>query len=248
MNENRYTSLWTGPYYGYRQVIETFELLDKPLRLKPISIYYHFYSGSKLASLKALQDVYQWAYQQNTTAMYLSDYARRANDFYRTGLAKVDDSTWLIKRPGALNTLRIPVSMGKPDIAGSSNIIGFIRERDNYYIHLAPGIKARLALSTQPERSKKLTTSLPYLHDSNGIIEQWQISDVNDQHWQLTVSAAAGRPLEISLANRTKCQAVDTTIAFLQQPFSREDVSGAVKGVKLLFKQQRVKRLLLDCQ
>ncbi len=53
-NENVYTELWRGPYYGYERVIETFELTELPRRLKPVNIYYHAYSATKTASLAAL--------------------------------------------------------------------------------------------------------------------------------------------------------------------------------------------------
>lgn len=39
-NENVYTNLWHGPFHGFERVIETFEMTDKPRRLKPINIYY----------------------------------------------------------------------------------------------------------------------------------------------------------------------------------------------------------------
>jgi peptidoglycan/xylan/chitin deacetylase (PgdA/CDA1 family) len=54
MNENVYTNLWTGPFYGFARVIETFELTGAPRRLKPIDLYFHTYSASKRASLTAL--------------------------------------------------------------------------------------------------------------------------------------------------------------------------------------------------
>ena len=50
-NENVYTNNWTGPFYGYQRVIETFELTGTPRRLKPVNIYYHTYSATKTASL-----------------------------------------------------------------------------------------------------------------------------------------------------------------------------------------------------
>ncbi|MGY8875065.1 MAG: endo alpha-1,4 polygalactosaminidase, partial [Pseudoalteromonas sp.] len=49
LNENVYTNLWHGPYYGFRRLTETFEITEKPYRLKPYTIYYHFYSGEVLA-------------------------------------------------------------------------------------------------------------------------------------------------------------------------------------------------------
>ena len=33
MNENVYTNLWRGPFYGFRRVIETFKMTDRPRRL-----------------------------------------------------------------------------------------------------------------------------------------------------------------------------------------------------------------------
>ncbi|MEZ5739794.1 MAG: endo alpha-1,4 polygalactosaminidase [Burkholderiaceae bacterium] len=52
-NENVYTNDWTGPFYGFERVIETFEMTEAPLRLKPINIYYHTYAASKTSSIKA---------------------------------------------------------------------------------------------------------------------------------------------------------------------------------------------------
>ncbi|MGT2493991.1 hypothetical protein ACU4GD_34565 [Cupriavidus basilensis] len=40
-------------YHGFERVIETYELTDRPLRFKPVNIYYHSYSGTKVASLRA---------------------------------------------------------------------------------------------------------------------------------------------------------------------------------------------------
>ena len=34
MNENVYTNDWTGPFDGFRHVIETFEMTERPRRLK----------------------------------------------------------------------------------------------------------------------------------------------------------------------------------------------------------------------
>src|SRR2546427_737140 len=63
-NENIYTNLWHGPFYGFERVIETFEMTEAPRRLKAVDIYYHSYSASKQASIKALHRIYQWALAQ----------------------------------------------------------------------------------------------------------------------------------------------------------------------------------------
>jgi hypothetical protein len=59
-NENVYTNNWTGPFYGFERVIETFEMTDTPRRLKPVNIYYHTYIASKRASIASLHKVYGW--------------------------------------------------------------------------------------------------------------------------------------------------------------------------------------------
>ncbi|MBI5855777.1 MAG: bifunctional glycoside hydrolase 114/ polysaccharide deacetylase family protein [Nitrospirae bacterium] len=91
-NENEYTNLWTGPFYGFERVIETFELTEKPRRLKPINIYYHFYSGTKKASLRALQKVYDWALAQLVSPVSVSDYAKKVVDFQHLVIARDEQS------------------------------------------------------------------------------------------------------------------------------------------------------------
>jgi hypothetical protein len=63
-NENVYTNNWTGPFYGFERVIETFEMTERPLRLKPVNIYYHTYIASKRASIASLHKVHGWAQEQ----------------------------------------------------------------------------------------------------------------------------------------------------------------------------------------
>ena len=148
-NENVYTNLWQGPYYGYRRVIETFKMTDEPRRLKPVNIYYHFYSASKLASLQALEDVYSWAMQQELFPIYTSAYADKVLDFNRTVIAGSDDG-WRIRNHGDLRQMRLPISAGYPDMAASRGVIGFSDHNDQRYIHLAPGGEAFLKMTVTP--------------------------------------------------------------------------------------------------
>jgi len=76
MNENVYTNDWLGPFDGFRRVIETFEMTDKPRRFKPLSIYYHFYAGTKKASLRSLEEIYEWSSKQDILPVHASYYAR----------------------------------------------------------------------------------------------------------------------------------------------------------------------------
>ena len=160
-NENIYTNEWTSPYWGYVRVIQSFELTEKPLRLKPISIYYHFYSGQKQASLNALKKVYEYALSQEVIPLYLSEYAHKVLDYRQTAIIRLKDGFY-IKNDGEIKTLRIPKEWGFPDIKRSKGVIGFREEKDFLYIHLDNSGRYIL----------KFTTSYPpfWLEQANGKI------------------------------------------------------------------------------
>jgi peptidoglycan/xylan/chitin deacetylase (PgdA/CDA1 family) len=123
-NENVYTNLWKGPYYGFRDVISTFQLTDRPRRLKPIGIYFHFYSGSKVGALKSLRQVFDWALSQDIVSVYGSDYIRKVEDFQHLTIARRLDGCWQVRGDGALTTLRIDhdASIGAVDSARSVGV------------------------------------------------------------------------------------------------------------------------------
>ena len=148
-NENIYTNHWSGPFYGYRRVLETFRLTDVPRRLKPINIYYHVYSMTKVASWKALDEVYTSVLAQKPFPVYPSEYVGKVLDFNQTVIAVSGDG-WRIRNAGDLRQLRLPISAGYPDLVASRGIIGFFDHNDQRYFHLAPGGEAFLKLSDKP--------------------------------------------------------------------------------------------------
>jgi uncharacterized protein (TIGR01370 family) len=133
-NENVYTNLWRD-YYGYVKAISTFKLTDEKYRFKPISIYYHFYSGQKIASLKALKEVYDYAVSQEINPMFLSEYAQRVLEFRNTVVAKDLEDNFVIRNEGDLKTVRFDKDV-KIDILKSQNVVGFRKIHDSIYVHL----------------------------------------------------------------------------------------------------------------
>ena len=119
-NENVYTNDWTGPFYGFRRVIETFELTERPRRLKPLNIYYHFYSGCKVSSLRALEDVYDWTLTQETRPIHVSEYLALARAFQEVSIARTLDGEWRFSGGDALRTFRIPAELGWPALTDDS--------------------------------------------------------------------------------------------------------------------------------
>lgn len=191
-NENVYTNLWTGPFYGYERVIETFELTDTPYRLKPIGIYYHVYSASKRASLAALDKVYQWALRQPVMNIYASEYAQKVLDFNRMVVARSAEG-WVIRGGGALRQVRVPAALGAPDLAASRAIAGYQPLGNDHYVHLADA-DALLQLAPKP-------AARPYLAEANGRLERWR-QDGNTTQFGLTAHV----PLRFSLANVAACR------------------------------------------
>jgi uncharacterized protein (TIGR01370 family) len=191
-NENIYTNLWRGPFYGYRRAIETFELTNYPLRLKPIDVYFHFYSASKTASLKALKTVFDWALAQPVMNIYASEYIRKVLDFNHLVIAK-NDVSWIIINDGNLRELRVPKTVGYPDLKNSKNIIGFSSYGDDCYVHLGAAKKTLLRFT-----GKK--PSLTYIKYANGSISLFERN-----HNSLEFTIKSYTPLKFALANMGGC-------------------------------------------
>ncbi|BCL76701.1 hypothetical protein JHS3_24370 [Jeongeupia sp. HS-3] len=189
-NENVYTNDWTGPFYGYRRVLETFELTDGVRRFKPINVYLHFYAASKRASLDAVQQVIAWTLRQPINPLYASQYIERANAFFSATIAR-DDKGFAI-HAGALRTVRIPAELGYPDLAASRNIAGFSEHGNERYVHLADD-NAYLALQAS-------APTQPYLADASGVLKKWQAGPD-----KLSFTLDSTRPLTFALANAARC-------------------------------------------
>ena len=169
-NENLYTNLWTGPFYGFRRVIETFKLTDVPRRMKPIDIYYHFYSGSKQASLKALKTVYEWAMHQETMPIYAGDYIRKVLNYSNVGIAKRGDNSWRVTGLHTIKTLRLPKNSGWPQDINALNIVGWRNLHDGVYLHVGTDSVVEFTLNSKSDRSLRL-------RQSNGRIIKWRKND-----------------------------------------------------------------------
>lgn len=208
-NENDFTNLWRGPFYGLRRVIDTFKLTGTPRRLKPINIYYHFYSGEREASLKALREVYRWVSRQRVHPLRTSAYIRSALDFEHLVIARERDH-WVVRQYGEALTLRSPMALGGVDLRASRGIAGY-RPAANCerYIHLVPGAEARLTFRQQ-------TSPAPYVISSNGTVERyvWRAGEVR-------ASLRGAVPLEVRWKRAKGCSPV-----IRPKPIRQQEISG----------------------
>ncbi|WP_297443344.1 endo alpha-1,4 polygalactosaminidase [Sulfurimonas sp.] len=168
-NENVFTNEWLGPFWGFKKVVQTFKLTESPRRLKPIDIYYHLYSGSKKASLKALDYVYDWALKQDVMPIFTSEYIPKVMDYYTVSLAE-ENNAFLITGMKDLKTLRLEKMQSEPSLKSSKNIIGFKNVTGHNYIHLGTDYQARLSLAGGKEKKRA------YLRSANAKITASEIS------------------------------------------------------------------------
>jgi hypothetical protein len=190
-NENVYTGLWRGPYYGYERAIETFELTELPRRLKPVNIYYHMYSTTKAASLAALHKVYRWALAQPLHPVHATEYAQRVLDFRRAVVARSPDG-WRVTGLGSIRTVRAPAALGVPGAAAAGHAL----HAGHTYALLAA---ARADLHYAPA-----APAGPRISGANARITRFERSGRDAR-----VSLAGHVPIEFTLeggADRARCE------------------------------------------
>ncbi len=225
-NENIYTNEWTGPFYGFDQVIETFQLTDRPRRLKPINIYYHTYSASKMASLNALHRVYTWALKQSPNPIYVSEYIKKVHDFNQIVVAKSAEA-WKIRGTKYLKELRVPQTMGYPDLQKSPGISGFSDHESSRYVHVIDQNEVTLTF-------KPSVPDMPYLRDTNGQVLKWARVGKS-----VSFTLKSYQPLEISLKNAKTCKVLTHA--------GHVDNRQEGKILNLFVKQQREKPISFTC-
>ncbi len=159
-NENMYTEEWLGPFWGFKRVIQTFKLTNTPRRLKPIDIYYHLYSGSKRASLHALQYVYDWALKQDLFPIYTSKYIPKVMDYFTVSMARYKN-TFLLSGMKDIKTVRIETKNEGLDFQSSQNILGYNHFENHTYYHIGNKAIALLKPSkqTKPQRVYLVSTN-----------------------------------------------------------------------------------------
>ncbi len=177
-NENVYTNSWTGPFYGFERVIETFELTDKPLRLKPVNIYYHTYIATKRASIASLHKVYGWAQgeirQQRLHPVHVSEYVERMLDWRRATVALTDDGLEL--RGGKhLRQWRVGKTAALPAVNADAGIAGYVGYEAVNYVHASKSVVKFAAPETAQAKNQMR------LESANAKLTAWQTSSAGHQ-------------------------------------------------------------------
>lgn len=151
-NENIYTNQWAGPYFGLKSVLQTFKNTESPVRIKPIDVYYHFYSGEKWASLNSLKDVLTKTMAMDVAPMFMNEYTEMVQGFFSARIERISMNSWKIRNYGDCTTIRFDDSQEFPDLNRSVNVIGFNHYQGSLYVHLENKKKAVIVLTdSKPE-------------------------------------------------------------------------------------------------
>jgi len=226
MNENVYTNEWLGPFDGFRRVIETFEMTDKPRRFKPLSIYYHFYAGTKRASLRSLEEIYDWSRTQDILPVFASYYAKKVPHFRTAGVARYLDGSWKLSALGPIRSVRILDNSVWPELTTSRGLVGARQLHDGIYLH-TNGAKQAVFKTT----SKK--PEGVHIISANGHVEHWRQSD---RGVELRINGQVPVKLELSGSARGcairssagPVRSTRTSIGTVLFTFSTKDTGDAV--------------------
>ncbi len=169
-NENIYTNDWKGPYFAFRHVLETFDNTETPLRLKPVNIYYHFYSGERRAALNALKTVLSTTTKQQVAPMFVSQYIAMVQGFYSARMEQTAPNSWKLSSFGACRTLRFDQPNLFPELRRSTNVLGFLQDKGILYVHLGEAKEALVVLGQTAPKGI-------YLRQASHQIADWVIKE-----------------------------------------------------------------------
>lgn len=173
-NENTYTNLWTGRFFGFSLLQTTVVNTESPIRISPFNLYFHIYSAQKNASLKALKQNLEYARSQPLIKITASQYARIAESFYTMQIIPEGSLVWRVENRGFLNTIRMDNADNlSVDINHSNGILGFKHYQGSMYISLDSSVDKPVITLINNDMTDT-SPQPPYLIESS-----WQIKDLH---------------------------------------------------------------------
>ncbi len=148
-NENTYTDNWRSAFFAFRFLTETLERTETPRRVRAANVYYHMYSGERLAALQAVLRNLAWARGHELVPIEASRYAAIGQGFHSARIHAVGPQAWEIRERGALDTLRFDAAgaLGV-DWQRSRGVLGQRRHQGSLYVALEEGFETpRVALA-----------------------------------------------------------------------------------------------------
>ncbi len=207
-NEFMYANGWSGPFYGgFADVIDTFERTETPRRLKPVNVYYHFYSATSLSSLRALEKIHHWCIQQPLHPVTALQFAQMTRDASRTRLYDLGPRHWLLTNAGHLRTYRLPAELGRPDMSQCKGVTGYTEHEGSLYIHTRGQPRTEIVLSDTPTEPPPRNSAHLYLATSSAEIHFSEL-----EAWKAEFQVESLRPVVAQFSGLPAKAVCDITI------------------------------------
>ena len=169
-SEELYTELWSNRFFGFRDLPVTWDRTETPRRLKPLNLYYHMYSGERLASVKALQSNIADLRTREFIGVRASRFAAIGKGFFSLQLVP-QGKGWRVLNRGGLATLRFGGAGGMmADMDASRGVLGDRVAGQELYVALDPAVDAPLVVL----RRRDGTVSRPSL-----VHASWEVSKLH---------------------------------------------------------------------
>ena len=173
-NDYIYTNGLRENFGGFRNVIETFIRTGAPRRLLPVNVYYHFYSGERVAMLRALNDVYDWCLKQPLCWLHAAEYVRSVEGFLRARIGRTKDGAYWVEDFAPCFTARLDNCSRNVDMEKSKGVWGFAHELGSLYVSLAPVKRAEIALTDARPTRPCLLRSTSLLRNLSASPRKWR--------------------------------------------------------------------------
>ena len=162
-NDYIYSLFLTGDWGGQKKVLKHFAKTDKPYRVYPMNMYYHFYGGIKNESMDAIRYIYDFVRSIDAASVYATRYCEIVEDYYNTHIG-FDSGAYWVENAGFLRTIRFNYKT-HVDIENSSGVIGYSYHNGHTYVHLDERKRRKIVLSNSPP-------GLPYFIQATQFIDR----------------------------------------------------------------------------
>lgn len=204
-NENVFRKSWKkngvipSTYYaGFENVLQTFKYTEMPRRLKPINVYYHWYSGDNWASVKALETVMDWCMKQRLSPVTASEYADIVEDSRETRIYMQSPETWVVTNGGKCRTFRFEDGNMVPDLHKSENVTGYSFINGKLYVATGLNTNSKIVLTQNPRQHAYVENATGYFkvtdHQQNRLV--FTVNNFTNNHVK-TAGWAPAQPLTI---------------------------------------------------
>lgn len=184
-NEMSYTDSWTSDLYAFNELPETFRNTETPIRVKPMDLYYHMYSGAKLPSLQALFQNLEYIRKREICPVSASEFSAIADGFYSSVITPLSQKSWKIENRGHLQTIRFDRStLAAVNFSQSKGIVGQRHFQGSLYVYLDAAEEIPvLTLQDTDIFYEEPAADVPYLIHSRWTV--WNVARVSDEKFSV---------------------------------------------------------------